>query len=132
MAKSVSVRTAVAIAPTMPRVPQTYWPSSELYAHPAPGAMAQWMGHTVGRSNWSFSAIWTAHMVQRKAAEDFPIAARCARCRARACARDSSAYRSRARPTPLSSRAQAKTVHSAHRRSARARCSVAKSAAHKS
>ena len=42
--------------------------------------MAQLVGHTVGRSNWSFSAIQTAAMVPRKAAEDFPVTAKCAKC----------------------------------------------------
>ena len=73
----------------------------------------------------------TAYMVPCKAAEDLPMAARCVRCHARTSARDSSAYRSPARPTPPSSLAQAKSVLSAHRRSARARGSVAKSAAHR-
>ena len=53
------------------------------------------------------------------------------RCRAKASACDCSACKSPARPTPLSSRAQAKTVLSAHRRRAKAKGSVAKSAAHK-
>ena len=97
-----------------------------------PAAMVQWMRHTVGRGSWSFSAIQTANMVPRKGAEDFPVASRCANCHARASARDCSAYKSPARPMPLSSRARVKRVLSAHCRSARARGSAAKCATHES
>ena len=77
-----------------PKFPETYWPGSELYTRPAQAAMARWMGPTVGRSSWSFSAMRTTDMVPRKAAEDFLVAASCTKCRARASARDCSAYRS--------------------------------------
>ena len=73
-----------------------------------------------------------ADMVPRKAAEDFPVVAKCTKCRGRASARDFSAYRIPARPTTMSSRAQAKTVLSASRRRARAQGLVAQSVAHKS
>ena len=59
----------------------------------------------------------TADMVPCKATKDFPVASRCTTCRARVSARDCSVYRSPARPTPLSSRTQAKTVLSANHRS---------------
>ena len=71
-------------------------------------------------------------MVPHKAAQDFPVGAKCGRCHERASARDYSAYISPARPKPLNSRAQANTVLSAQHQSAKARGSAAKSAAHHS
>ena len=62
----------MAMVRSIPRVPQTCWPASELYARPALPAMAQRMGPTVSRCSWSFSAMQTADMVPCKAAEDFP------------------------------------------------------------
>ena len=81
----------------------------------------------MGLSSWRFSAIQTADMVPRKAAEAFPVAAKCTRCRERASARESSA----ARPTLLSCCAQANKVLCAKRRRAKALGSVVKSAARK-
>ena len=69
--------------------------------------------------SWSFSAMRMADMVPRRAAG--PATARSTMCCARASPREQSAYKSPARPTKRSSRAQAKTVHSAHCRKARAR-----------